>query len=403
VVLFSGPFTPDGWFRDPHFEELSAMATTSRTAIYPVDSAGLRTGPSLIGGPPVLHRLATETGGRVTSGTNDITLAYARAQRDIGCTYTLAFYDPGDRADNNRRLSIKFRKNRGGRRIVYPDFYVRRSPEQKKKSVVKTASMAPHIFESDRIRAEYFVMEADKLESWRMLVGVDLRLGTTSVLHEPQSWKLEGFLRRLNGTVVRKFERQLEVPATDPESGITPSVKLFHELFAPPGEYALSVVVTAPDEDDPIAATRLASLAQTPFNGSFVLGPILGVSSGGSRKDPGFEPLLDARLAPGQTVEALSVLCVTGPDGKRDVPTMMRWLSTTDDNEVFRYEEESLSMKFHGGVRCGRVIDTVSTEALAPGRYKIRALARSPAYTTEAHTTEFVVGAPEVAGEGSSQ
>ena len=37
-----------------------------------------------------------DTGGRFTEATNDLGLAYSRAQRDLGCTYTLGFYVDGD-------------------------------------------------------------------------------------------------------------------------------------------------------------------------------------------------------------------------------------------------------------------------------------------------------------------
>ncbi len=391
IVLFSGAFQPDGFIKDPQFHELAAMAAAARAAIYPVDAAGLGSG-SPMGGPWVLHRLATETGGRVTAGTNDVTLAYARAQRDVGCTYTIAFYDSGRRLDSHRRVTIRLRAGLRGARVVHPDFYVRRSREAKKKSVQKTATMAPHIFESDRLRTEYFVLEAMKPDTWRTVVGVDLRPGTASWLREPQRWKLEGLLRRLNGTVVRKFEQEIDVPASDPATGITPPVQLFHELLAPPGEYALSVVVTAPDEDDPLAAVRLVSLAETPYRGSFLLGPILG-RSGASAEGPGFEPLLQATMEPGESLEALSVLCTTGAGGPGDVPTMARWISTVDGRDVHRFEDAPLPSTSAGEVRCRQVVDPISTIDLQPGRYRIHALATSTEFTTETRATEFVVGA----------
>ena len=40
----------------------------------------------------MLVRLANDTGGRLTRATNDFSLGFARAQRDLGCRYTIGFY-----------------------------------------------------------------------------------------------------------------------------------------------------------------------------------------------------------------------------------------------------------------------------------------------------------------------
>ncbi len=387
VVLFSGGFAPDGFLKDPQFEELTAMSAAARAALYPVDTGGLRAGTPDVS---TLHRLATQTGGRFTGATNDVTLAYARAQRDIGCTYTIAFKDPGRRAGSSRRVTIRLRAGPRGARVVHPDYYVRRSREAKLESVRKTATMAPHIFENGRLSANYAVLEAMKENSWRTVVGVELRPSTSTWLPAPQRWRLQGLLRRLNGTVVRRFEREIDVPATDPATGITPAVRLFHELVAPAGEYALSVVATAPDEDDPIAATRLVTLAETPYQGTFVLGPILGRSDA-SAEGPRFEPLFEQKAVRGEPLQALSVFCVGGVED-RNVTTMTRWISTAEGTDVHRYEGVPVRLTSGGYVRCGQVIDPVSTRELSPGRYRMHALAQSAGVSTETRETEFVVG-----------
>ena len=104
---------------------MAAMSARARTAFYPVDSGGLRTliDPKDTGvfGPPMLRRLANETGGRMTANTNDLGLAYARAQRDTGCTYTLGFYDRDPQPDRDRRVTL--RVDRPGHRVMHSRFY----------------------------------------------------------------------------------------------------------------------------------------------------------------------------------------------------------------------------------------------------------------------------------------
>ena len=78
----------------------------------------------------------------MTSGTNDITVAYAKAQRDMRCTYTLGVYDRSGKLNNKRRLTSKL-KGRKGLRVVYPQYFIRQSPEKRKKSLLRTAGLTP--------------------------------------------------------------------------------------------------------------------------------------------------------------------------------------------------------------------------------------------------------------------
>jgi len=85
------------------------------------------------------------------------------------------------------------------------------------------------------------------------------------------------------------------------------------------------------------------------------------------------------------------VLCITGPGASRLSPEIARWISTSDGEELHRYDDAPLSMARSSGVHCGRIVDPIATSALEPGRYRIHALARSETFTSEARTTEFVV------------
>ncbi|HEX6852488.1 MAG TPA: VWA domain-containing protein [Candidatus Polarisedimenticolaceae bacterium] len=93
VVLFSA-YSRSVRPTDLQMRELAAAAGAARTSFYPVDAAGLlaSTRPSRL---RVLSRLAVDTGGRETVNTNDLTLAAARASRDLGCRYALGTYVRG--------------------------------------------------------------------------------------------------------------------------------------------------------------------------------------------------------------------------------------------------------------------------------------------------------------------
>ncbi|HXV76338.1 MAG TPA: VWA domain-containing protein [Candidatus Polarisedimenticolaceae bacterium] len=399
IVLFSGPFMPDGFHHDPEYKALSGLSASARTSVYPVDVGGLRTpgdqGFGALGGPGELRRLANETGGRMTADTNDITLAYARARRDLGCSYTLGFYDRPPRQDKNRRLTIRV-TDRRGLRVVYPEYYVVRSPEKKRASLLRTAAMAPHMFDSDQLDVELFVLGPQSTSRWRTVFGVEIRLGPDEIVGEGETWELEAFLRKPNGTIIRSFKREIPMPATDPTTGRNPTVELFHEIGAPPGRYVASVVLSDPDGAVPRATTRSATLAEIPRGDPFLVGPILGrqvpaVANGvAGEEEPPFRPLIDGSTEAGQPLDALTVLCVRETQTEQTTHTVMRSLTAIDGSAVRRFDDVAVELSGAGGVRCRELIDTLSTD-LAPGRYEVRAHAESRGFVSETGTAGLTV------------
>jgi VWFA-related protein len=402
IVLFSGPFMADGFFRDPEFKRLSALSTATRTAVYPVDTGGIRTllDPNVqpFGGPPMLRRLANETGGRMTTNTNEIGLAYAKAHRDLGCTYTLGFYDPRAQTDRRRRLTIHV-KDRRRLRVVYPEFYVVRSQEQKRKSLSRTAAMTPQMFESEKMNTDLFVLAPRSPSRWRALVAVEVRLGPDVFIGEDERWELKGLMRKPNGTIVRSFKKDVPMPPTDPTTGETPVVTLFHEIAARPGRYIVSAVLSDPEADTPIAATRPAVIAEIPRGEPFLVGPILGRRSavgdaGGSKRrqiESGFEPLLLRETERGAPLESLTVVCAVGPQDPVNVREIGRVLTTWDGEGAQRFEPVSIRLSDDGEVSCHELVDRVETAALEPGRYELTAVAETSEHVTGRATTEFTI------------
>jgi VWFA-related protein len=118
VVLFSS-YSRSVRPTDLQMRELAAAAGAARTSFYPVDAAGLvaTTKPSRL---RVLSRLAIDTGGRETVNTNDLTLAAARAARDLGCRYALGTYVRGT---GKRSGSVTVDVFRKGTRALHPAGY----------------------------------------------------------------------------------------------------------------------------------------------------------------------------------------------------------------------------------------------------------------------------------------
>ena len=150
VVLYSGPFPADGFNHDVEFRRIAGLSARARVALYPVDTGGLRTPQGFVygdlGGPKELARLAVETGGRVTYHTNDLGLALARAQRDLGCRYTLGFHDASKVRDRARTVRVWL--PRSSLRAIHPVAYVIRSDAHLLADRLRTARMVPELFDS---------------------------------------------------------------------------------------------------------------------------------------------------------------------------------------------------------------------------------------------------------------
>ena len=403
IVLFSGPFLRDGFFRDPEFKRLSGLSVATRTAVYPVDTGGLRTQLDPLeqpfGGVPMLRRLANETGGRMTFGTNEIGLAYAKAHRDLGCTYTLGFYDREPRPDHKRRLTIRV-KDRRDARVVYPEFYVIRSREEKRRSLFRTATFTPQMFESDEMSTDLFLLGPHSSSRWRALLAVEIRLGPEERIDEDETWELKGLVRKPNGTIVHSFKKKIPMPRTGTARDEPPVVTVFHEFRARPGRYTVSAVLSDPNASAPRSATRPAVVAKIPRGEPFLVGPILGHRSAPANDiDPPFAPLLIPQAERGKPLDSLTVICIVGSKEPVDIREIGRVVTTRDGDGAQRFEPVSIRLDGQDRVRCHELVDRVATETLEPGRYEIKVVAETSNLVSGHGATEFKILRPRTIPE----
>ncbi len=386
VVLFSGPFRPDGFFHDPAHRRLAAISTVARAAIYPVDTGGLRTlvdaGPPRWGGPSELRRLANETGGRMTSDTNDLGLGYARAHRDLGCTYTLGFHDSRPRPDVARRLTLRL--GRAGIRVIYPEFYLVRSSAERRRSLLRTAAVAPRVFESEAVQAELFLLGPRSGRHWRAVLGAEVRLDSLPP-GGGEDWTFRVLVRKPNGTLVRSVERTL--PERDASR-----VTLFEPLSLAPGRYSVSAVTAPPGGAEPIAASIAAEMARVPRAEPFLVGPILGSRLPGSAApgEPSFEPLLRREVEQGSSLESLTLACVSGAALPIDVRAITRELVGPDGRRVLAFEPEPARLPDRQ-TACHEVLDAIPTAGLEPARYALAASAESGGRPLSGGRAEFTI------------
>ena len=263
VVLYSGPFPADGFNHDVEFRRISALSARARVALYPVDTGGLRTPLGFVygdlGGPKELARLAVESGGRVTYHTNDLGLALARAQRDLGCRYTLGFYDASPIRDRAR--SVRVWLPRSSMRAVHSAAYVIRSDERLLADRLRTARMVPELFDSGGMHVEARAVRPLENGRWEVLVSVELpEEARARTADEP--WKLEGAVRSASGATRAKFRREL--PADDGAGATAPDEPITELLDVAPGAYSLGVVLVREGLEEPFAAAVPLELPPTP-------------------------------------------------------------------------------------------------------------------------------------------
>ena len=400
VILFSGSFIPDGFFYDTILKELSALAARARTAIYTVDSEGMRTleqPDSGIGGPLMLRRLANETGGRPTANTNDLSVGYARALRDSGCTYTLGFMDRSPRPNRNRKLVIKMIPP--GMRAIHPTGYVVRTKKKKRRELVHTAQAVPEMFESDAVGLDTFLVRPRSARRWEAVLAVHPRPGLPGPA--AAEWDLKGVVRLPSGSPIHTFQRTVRFD-TDAggDTGSSRGVH-FESIRAAPGRYRVSAVLSRGDLDQPLAATIDIELPDLPRKAPFLVGPLLGrpvdelelygrPASGRLDLRVPVEPLVAGGAASGEALASMTWLCWIGPDDGVPGGDLHRVLRSRSERTVRAFDPQPVDLTWGRRLRCDAFLDSLPVP-LAPGEYEMLAISQVGEGAGVARKTSFRV------------
>ncbi len=381
VLLYSGPFRPDGFTHDQGFQRLASLTAKARVSFYPVDSRGLTAPRRFVygdfGGPKELARLAVESGGRLTFNTNDLGLALARAQRDLGCRYTIGFYDRDPIPDRPRRVSVTIDKK--GVRAVYPVYYVLRSNRRKLASQVRTAVMVPEMYRSGGMQAEVVPLRPRSTHRWDVLLAVSLPEIVDSAVSD-RAWELVGVVSTPSGAAIRKFRREFIAPPPETQARtVVESVTLM------PGRYRLSAVLSRPGMQAPLATQFSIEVPEIPRDELFLVGPHLGwytsidppqaatsTRRGSPEATRSFEPLLTRSTARGKAIDALTWICRVGKEPAVMDTTVERELTSSTGRTVGSFDPVQVTLDEEQQVSCRALVDTVPTVDLEPGRYAVR-------------------------------
>jgi hypothetical protein len=320
---------------------------------------------------------------------SDFTVAYARARRDLGCRYTIGFYDRKPEEDKEHQMRVE--SARDGVRLQHASRYSFPSRAERRTQTVRAAYLAPGMFEGGGMRAHVFPVEPRDSELWEALIAVDFPV------------PVDGGAKREFGVVLQRgadvehtFHRSITL-SPDAKSGGSPErrVTFLEPALIRPGRYVVHAVLADPSSEKPFAAETEVVVPKIPKKQPFLVGPILGRRSGqdvvvfGGTKDrvgasTAFRPLLVAETERTLPLGALTQACVVKPP-KSDGPWISERSLVSDAGETIESMPGiQLAREGKNPVVCRKVFDELPIDTLPLGRYTFQAtLARADAMLVE--------------------
>jgi VWFA-related protein len=385
MVLISAGDGPSNAY-DTAFASLATIASDAQTRIYPVDSLGLI--EEGIGPPAGLSRLATMTGGRISAGNNDFTLGYARARRDLGCHYTLGFYDK--HPEENRTHSLSVESAVPGVRVHHAEAYSFPSQQARRGMALQAAFMVPSIFSGGGMRATVLPLLPHDRKSWDALLLIDFPIPASALRDGPVQREFGGLLT--NGRVVaKKFARTVTLRAKAAGDADTERRLTFLEpTTLSPGTYGLTAALSVSDVGDPLAAHTDLTVPEMPAHGPFLVGPLIGRPAGpdvvilggenaqGTPRDKvggpkSFRPLLVTETDGSEPLFALTRACVFKKDSRKGPWVVTRQVAA-ESGEAEGSFDDTFSAREKDSVSCQRYLDEIPVDRLGLGAHTFTAV-----------------------------
>lgn len=350
-----------------------------------------------------LARLATESGGRYTERTNDLALGFARAQRDLACTYSLGFYDDDPVEDRAKNVAVRVR--RAGLRALHPSAYAFRSASVRRESLLRAAYLSPDSFRSGNLRAHLFPLRPITTDSWQALLAISFPVPLGAAGSSTADRDFGVVLQNASG-VVHRFQRRIRLEAEKAKVASSHAVTFMEPVTLPPGTYTATAILSDPDAGEPQSAQVQVEVPVVPREGLFLVGPILGrpagadlVVRGGSPSETGaaatavdsmgdgksFQPLLIQELDAPTDVVVLTQVCFAGRKTRERESSILRTLRTADGRIVGTLDPVKIQLDGTEKIRCQNVLDVLPS----------RSVKRSGEYVFSASLEPRSTGGPE--------
>jgi hypothetical protein len=337
----------------------------------------------------MLARLANDTGGRVTTNSSDMTLGFARAQRDLGCQYAIGVYLSNELEDAPQQVAI--RVTRPGLRAIHPSQFMFRSASQKRETQVSAAFLAPGMFPTGYLRTHVFALQPRTKGEWDTLVAISFPVtfeGAESVTVD------FGAVLSRGSDVAHVFNRRVTLKEAKPGASRERRFMFLEPVPLKPGDYELRIVmINASSEAGPAALAGRHTVPPITKGKPMLVQPILGqprernvVVRGdgpmGSRRgvDPGllarydivatrgsFEPLLVQRMEDLERILVRNKACLVG---KKSAPSAQIERAVTSDGDAsFELPSVPLVLRSENKVRCQNVFEALPQDEVEQGGY----------------------------------
>jgi VWFA-related protein len=394
VVLFSAAQSRGDVFRI-WFDDVAQRAAPARVAIYPAYTSWLeRPVPASSGlyrlerkegaqGVRILSKLAMDTGGRIPPrGAKDLSLSYARAQRDLSCRFTLGYRTTAENAARPHTILIRPLIPKVD--VHFPREHRVWSEKDLAASRMRAAYAYPARFEHPLVRTTVMPFRPTDRKAWDVFVANHLPMPVG-----PDGAELEigATVTRIGDAKPEEFRRKFEVP-TDP-SGVQP-VTVYADAKLKSGWHTLTVVLTSPDVEGAIVSTESKfEVPEAPKRETFVLGPLIArvVKQGvliRADDEPTADTAVDRILKDGESFEPLAVYDVSADErlilgwsicsSEKRVPTasIERKFVAEDGTLSLALDDVDLATEGSGSVRCHVLLDPIDAGALEPGDHEVK-------------------------------
>ncbi|HJQ99646.1 MAG TPA: hypothetical protein VJ826_15135 [Candidatus Polarisedimenticolaceae bacterium] len=319
------------------------------------------------------------TGGRLTRNVSDFTTAYARARRDLGCRYTLGFYDT--KPEENKQHALRVESARDGVHLQYADRYSFPSVAERRAQAVQAAYLAPQMFEGGGMRAHVFPVEPKDGKSWEAIIAIDFPLGA-EVAAEGAAQREFGVVLQRGSEVAHTFHRSLTLSGEG--ASRDRRITFLEPATLQPGRYVIHAVLAKPSDDKPFAAQVEVVVPEIPKKRPFLVGPLLGRRSGddvvvfGGTTDrvgakTAFRPLLVGEVDRKLPLAALTQACVVKPKRGEGPWIAERALLSETGDPLAAMPGIQLEQERKTDVVCREVFDELPLETLPIGRYTFQA------------------------------
>jgi VWFA-related protein len=279
IIFFSSGVSRTGMENESQLRSAINAAVRANVSFYPVDVRGLQSAPpggdasqaaargtGLYSGQAqsqarssrndsqdTLYALASDTGGKATFDTNDLTLAARQAQRDMQSYYVLGYYSPDAHKDGSfRRVEVKLANKRAAsldyrRGYFAPKDYRAFNADDKERQLEEAMQSGdpitdvPVAIEIDWMRigkGRYFVPVSVKIPGY----AIPLKKKGSS---EVTSADFMAQIRDSKGVAVTAVRDSIEIKLRENKAGMLAARSLLYDtgFTLGPGKYTLKAMV----------------------------------------------------------------------------------------------------------------------------------------------------------------